>query len=197
MKKRDLVIQFPPHGDAEAVRRFEELTGIIQVVIVEDPETYQLLSGLMSDAVELCFDPDLLCIEEAHDWLRGKIAALNDHRSIEIPLPSFGSFRMRVSFDERSVGCRHLGLPRRSQRPRRNPEMERRKRAFWSDACDLFVEMRAAGMSIDGRSPRLDSKSLEAILPALNRAVGGQRAGFEPPPARWFRRKVGRMELDD
>ncbi|MDM9627849.1 hypothetical protein QTL95_18315 [Rhizobium sp. S152] len=190
-KETDRTITLPL-GNPAAMRLFEQETGAIPIVVVTDPEILALLDGMLREAVDSCFGPDELCVDDAYDLFKQRIELLNNDREVQIPLPSFGMFGLRLRSDERSSLNPRVWLP--SERPPRDLARERRRRELWFDACDLFLEMHAAGQLIDGECTSLSNRSLKKTLPALMRAVGGDKEGMEPPSPRWFRREVTRQE---
>ncbi|MGO7388711.1 hypothetical protein ACCT20_36540, partial [Rhizobium ruizarguesonis] len=103
---------------------------------------------------------------------------------------------MRLRSDGRCWVNPSLWYPPQVRRTDRDVERKKRRREFWFDACRLFLDLQEARMSIDGERAVLSNRALRTILPALYRAVGGEKAGMEPPPPRWFRYQIRSMQQD-
>ena len=197
MPKQDRTITFTvPFHDDDAMRRL----GFVKVPIAAiEKDPGEALEELVLQAIETCFGPEKLWWSAAYDLLRSQIARLNRDRAFAIKTPFSRQFYDRLLSDERSLTCPWIWTPQKPARSPRDIAKDKRRRELWYDACELFIDMRSAGMSIDGEFPSLSNRSLQRIIPALNRAVGGEREGIQPPSARWFRSKVGylmRSEAD-
>jgi len=148
---------------------------------------------LIQQAVDLCFGPQNLWWEAAY-WLLGQqVGRTNQDLALEIKSPSKQEFYNRLLSDPRSPSNPWIWGLQGPIRPPRDLAKDKRRRELWYDACELFLDIRSSGQSIDGEIPTLSQRSLKRVLPALNRAVGGEREGIEPPSIRWFLRQVSHL----